>query len=149
MTLQFGNLYIDQIFLVSEQLMTPMLIGCDFCIANGLILDFRRETLSMKQPNQSIEVNFKNRQDEARGGETNFAALRNRQAIALPTPLADPGQLTRSSKPHPVKPPPCDNEHCDPDPMDCIGEMATATFTSNACRIVRQLLKEIMLIQIS
>jgi hypothetical protein len=92
-----------------------MLIGCDFCTANGLILDFQRETLSLKQKNQSIEVNFMNRQEEARGGETSFAALRNRQAIALLTPLSDSGQLTRSSKPHSVKPPPCDNEPCDPD----------------------------------
>ena len=116
MTLQFRTIYIDQIFLVSEQLMTPMLIGCDFCTTNGLILDFQRQMLSMKQRDQYTEVNFMNRQEEGRGGETSFAALRNRQAIALPTPLSDPGQLIRRSKPHSLKPLPCDNEPCNPDP---------------------------------
>ena len=68
MALKFGGLEIDQIFLVSEQLMTPILIGCDFCIANGLIIDFQKETVSMKQKDQAIEVNFMNRQEEERGG---------------------------------------------------------------------------------
>jgi hypothetical protein len=40
LTLNFGEVSIDHVFLVSEQLIAPMLIGCDFCIANGLVLDF-------------------------------------------------------------------------------------------------------------
>jgi hypothetical protein len=116
MTLKFGNLYIDQIFLVSEELMTPMLIRCDFCTANGLILDFQREILSMRQKEQSIEIEFMNRKEEVRGGENCSEARRNKQAIALPTPMSDPGQPMRGSKPHSLETLPCDNEPCDPDP---------------------------------
>jgi hypothetical protein len=36
LTLKFGDVFVDQIFLVSEQLLTPMRIGYDFGIANGI-----------------------------------------------------------------------------------------------------------------
>ena len=117
MSLNFGGLEIDQIFLVSEQLMTPILIGCDFCIANGLIIDFQKETVSMKRSEQSIEVDFMNNQEEERGGETSVAALRNRQAIALPTPQSDPSPLT-TSETHSQKPVPCENEPSVPNPNE-------------------------------
>jgi len=42
LTLKFGDIHVDQIFLVTEQFLTPTLIRCDFCIANGIILDFQR-----------------------------------------------------------------------------------------------------------
>ena len=53
MTLKFGNLCTEQVFLVSDQLLTPMLIGCDFCIANGFERrsgprNLRREGFSRK-----------------------------------------------------------------------------------------------------
>jgi len=41
LTLEFVDLHIDQIFLVSEQLLIPMLIGFEFCISNGIILIFK------------------------------------------------------------------------------------------------------------
>jgi hypothetical protein len=44
LTLNFGGVLVDQIFLVSEQLLTPMLIGYDFCIANCVILDVKGES---------------------------------------------------------------------------------------------------------
>jgi hypothetical protein len=43
LTLHFGDLYTDQVCLVSAQLLTPVLIGSDFCTANDIILDFQRE----------------------------------------------------------------------------------------------------------
>jgi hypothetical protein len=59
LTLSFKDRHIDQIFLVSEQLQTSMLIGCDFCVTNGIILDFQRGKL-MIQNDESIEVEIIN-----------------------------------------------------------------------------------------
>jgi hypothetical protein len=70
LTLKFGHIHIDQILLVSEQLLTPMLIGYDFCIADGIILDFQRGTLILKHDDdESTEVEIMNRREEARGME--------------------------------------------------------------------------------
>jgi hypothetical protein len=116
MTLKFGNLYIEQVFLVSDQLLTPMLIGCDFCIANGLVLDFQREKLLIIQGGQSIEIDFMNRRKGAREREDSFGALRNQQVGSLPTPLVHLGELAKGKIPHPLRPPPCKMDHCDPKP---------------------------------
>ena len=94
LTLKFGELHIDQIFLVSEQLLTPMLIGYDFCTANGIILDFQKGKLILKHDDvESTEIEIMNRREEARGKKDCYELLSNRQVIALPTPLTDPCQL--------------------------------------------------------
>jgi len=116
-TLKFGNLYIDQIFLVSDQLVTPMLIRCNFCIANGLVLGFQKEKLLIKQNDQSVEIDFMSRQKEARGRENSFEALRNQQVVALPTTPVDPCQLAKGEIPYPLKTPPCEVDPCDPEPV--------------------------------
>jgi len=46
----------DQIFLVSEQLLTPILIGYDFCITKGIMLDFQRGKLILKRDDKSTEI---------------------------------------------------------------------------------------------
>jgi len=121
MTLKFGNLCKEQVFLVSDQLLTPMLIGCDFCIANGLVLDFQREELLIIQGGQSIEIDFMNRRKGAREREDSFRALRNQQVGSLPTPPVDTGQPARVKIPHPLRPPPCKMDHYDPKPsMVCM-----------------------------
>jgi len=51
-TLKFGDIHIDKIFLVSEQLLMPTLIGYDFCTANGIILDFQRGKLILQNDGQ-------------------------------------------------------------------------------------------------
>ena len=38
--LKFGNNHIDHVFLISEQLVTPILVGLNFCIDQGLVIDF-------------------------------------------------------------------------------------------------------------
>jgi len=60
LTLKFGDIPIDQIFLVSEQLLMPMLIGYDFCIASGIILDFQRGKLILKHDDESTEIEIMN-----------------------------------------------------------------------------------------
>jgi hypothetical protein len=61
LTLKFGDIHIDQIFLVSEQLLTPMLTGYYFCIANGIILDFLKGKLILKHDAESTEREIMNR----------------------------------------------------------------------------------------
>ena len=109
LTLKFGDLHIDQIFLVSEQLLMPMLIGYNFCIANGKRLDFQRGKLILKHDDdESTEIEIMNRREEARGMEDCYEFLSNRQVIALPTPLTDPCQLAMVKLPHPLNPSSCE-----------------------------------------
>jgi hypothetical protein len=63
-----------------------MLIGYDFCIANGIVLDFQRGKLILQNDGESIEIEILNRREEARGMENCYGSLNNRQVIALPTP---------------------------------------------------------------
>jgi len=116
LTLKFGDLHIDQIFLLSEQLLTPMPIGCDFCIANGIILDFHRGKLILKHDNQSTEIEIINRREEARGMEDCCESLSNRQVIALSTPLTDPCQLAMLKLPHQLNPSFCEVYPCFSEP---------------------------------
>jgi hypothetical protein len=55
-TLKFRNIHMEQIFLVSEPLLTPMLIGYDCCIANGKILYFQRGNLVLQNDDDSTEI---------------------------------------------------------------------------------------------
>ena len=66
MTLKLRDIHIDQIFLVSEQLLTPMLIGYDFCVANCIILDFQRRKLILKRGDQLTEIEIINSREGAR-----------------------------------------------------------------------------------
>jgi hypothetical protein len=102
LTLKFGDIHIDQIFLVSDQLQTPMLIGYDFCITNGIILDIQKRKLILQNDDASIEIEIMNSREEARGVEDCYEALSNRQVIALPTPLTDPCQLAMVKLPRPL-----------------------------------------------
>jgi hypothetical protein len=84
MTLKFGDIHIDQIFLVSEQLLTPMLIGYDFCITNGIILDFQRGKLILKHDDESVEIKIINSREEARELEDCYETLSNRRVEIQP-----------------------------------------------------------------
>jgi len=86
-----------------------MLIGYDFCIANGIILDFQRVKLILKyDDDESTEREFMNRCEEARGMEDCYEFLSNRQVIALPTPLTDTYQLAMVKLHHPLTPSSCE-----------------------------------------
>jgi hypothetical protein len=56
-------MHIDQTFLVSEQLLTPMLIGYDFCITSGTILDCQREELTLQNEDESTEIEIMSRRE--------------------------------------------------------------------------------------
>jgi len=78
LTLKFGDTRIDQIFLVSEQLLTPMLIGYDFCITNGIILHIQRGKLMLQIDDQLTEIETTSSREEARGVEDYYESLSNR-----------------------------------------------------------------------
>jgi hypothetical protein len=112
LTLKFGDIYIDQPFLVSNQLKTPMLIGYDVCITSGIILDFQRGKLVLRNDDESTEIEIMSRQEEARGVEDCYESLSNREVIAVPTPLTDPYQLAVLKLPHPLTPLSCEVYPC-------------------------------------
>jgi hypothetical protein len=85
-----------------------MLIGYDFCIANGIVLDFQRGKLILQNDGESTEIEILNRQEEARGVENCYGSLNNSQVIALPTPLTDPCQLEMVKLPRPLNLPSCE-----------------------------------------
>ena len=89
---------------MSEQLLTPMLIGYDFCIVNGIIHDFQRREANIKHDDELTEAEIMNNREEARGLEDCYESLSNRRIIALPTPLTDPCQLAMAKLPHPLFP---------------------------------------------
>ena len=120
LTLKFGDLHIDQIFLVSQQLLTPMLIGYDFCITNGIILDFQRGKLRLQNDDQSTEIEITNRREEARGMEDCYGSLSNRQDIAIPTSLTEPCQLAMVKLAHTLKPLSCEVHPFFPSPVNCL-----------------------------
>jgi hypothetical protein len=68
---------------VSEQLQMPMLIGCDFCVTNDIILNFQREKLMIQNGDESTEVEIMNSREVR--VEDCYDSLRNRQVFALPT----------------------------------------------------------------
>ena len=122
MPLKFGDIHIDQIFLVSEQLLTLMLVGYDFCVANGIILDFQRRKLILKRDAESAEMEIMNRREEAIGMEDCYESVSNRQVIALPTPLTDPSQLEMLKLPHPLNPSYCEVYPCFTEPGELCKE---------------------------
>jgi hypothetical protein len=66
LTLNFGEVSIDHVFLVSEQFIAPMLIGCDFCTANGVVLDFHTVKITLQKDGKSVEVEIMKSQGEAK-----------------------------------------------------------------------------------
>ena len=85
-----------------------MLIGYEFCIANGVILDFQKGKLIVKHDDETTDIEVMNRREEARGMEDCCKSLSNRQVIALPTPLTDTCQLETVKLPHPMNPSYCE-----------------------------------------
>jgi len=52
LTLKFGKVKIDQIFLIAPRLMTQVLIGVDFCVANKVTIDFPDKYFTMDMNNE-------------------------------------------------------------------------------------------------
>jgi len=81
-----------------------MLIGYDFYINNGIILDMQRVKLILQIDDHVKEIENMSSREEAREVENCYESLRKRQVIALPTPLTDPCQLAMAKLPQPLNP---------------------------------------------
>jgi hypothetical protein len=54
--LKFGDMHIEKLFLVTDHLLKPTLIGYDFCIANGVILYFQKGKPLVKHDDETTEI---------------------------------------------------------------------------------------------
>src|SRR5215470_9142457 len=52
LTLKFGKVIVDQIFLIAPKLMTQVLIGVDFCVANKVTISFPEKCFTMEVKNE-------------------------------------------------------------------------------------------------
>jgi len=50
--LQINNVSLDQIILISPQLITPLLLGMDFCMDNNVVIDFPKRTRVINADNE-------------------------------------------------------------------------------------------------
>ena len=58
LTLKFGEIKVDQIFLIAPRLMTQVLIGVDFCVANKVTISFPDKCFTMKVNNEVTKHMF-------------------------------------------------------------------------------------------
>jgi hypothetical protein len=58
LTLKFGEIKVDQIFLIAPRLMTQVLIGLDFCVANKVTISFPDKCFTMKVNNEVTKYMF-------------------------------------------------------------------------------------------
>jgi hypothetical protein len=58
LTLKFGEIKVDQIFLTAPRLMTQVLIGVDFCVANKVTISFPDKCFVMKVNNEVTKHMF-------------------------------------------------------------------------------------------
>jgi hypothetical protein len=56
--LEFENNRIDHVFLISGQLVTPILFGLNFCIEQGLVIDFSRRKFTLDVDGEALELDF-------------------------------------------------------------------------------------------
>jgi hypothetical protein len=65
LTLKFGEERVDQIFLIAPRLMTQVLIGVDFCVANKVTVNFPDKCFSMDIGNEVTEHVFLQGNDDS------------------------------------------------------------------------------------
>jgi hypothetical protein len=58
LTLKFGEVRIDQIFLIAPRMMTQVLMGVDFCVANKVTINFPDKFFSMDVGNEVTKHMF-------------------------------------------------------------------------------------------
>jgi predicted aspartyl protease len=56
--LQINNTSIDQIILISPQLVTPLLLGTDFCTDNHVVINFHNNTIIINAGNKGNETHI-------------------------------------------------------------------------------------------
>jgi hypothetical protein len=74
--LQINNVSLDQIILILPQLVTPLLLGMDFCVDNHVVIDFPKKTIVI------------NADDEASATEVNLANERRNMDSSINIPVS-------------------------------------------------------------
>jgi len=73
LTLKFREVRVDQIFLIAPRLMTQVLIGVDFCVANKVTISFPDKCFSMAVDNQATKHMFLQGTDDSATSVNNSA----------------------------------------------------------------------------
>jgi len=91
--LQINNVSLDQIILISPKLVTPLLLGMDFCMDNHVVIDFPKKMIVINADDEdsATEVDLVN---ERRNIDSNIdspvtRAIKLRAADFQPTPQLD------------------------------------------------------------
>ena len=71
LTLKFGKVKIDQIFLIAPRLMTQVLIGVDFCVANKVTINFPDKCFTMDINNEVTKHMFLHGTDDLASSVSN------------------------------------------------------------------------------
>jgi hypothetical protein len=74
LTLKFGEVRVDQIFLIAPRLMTQVLIGVDFCVANKVTFSFPDKCFTMNVKNEVTKHMFLLGTDDLAGSDSNSAS---------------------------------------------------------------------------
>ena len=73
LTLNFGEVSVNQIFLIAPRLMTQVLIGVDFCVANKVTISFPDKCFSMDVDNEVTKHVFLQGTDDLASSLNNSA----------------------------------------------------------------------------
>jgi len=71
LTLKFGEVRVDQIFLIAPRLMTQVLIGVDFCVANKVTINFPDKCFTMDINNEVTKHMFLHGTDDLASSVSN------------------------------------------------------------------------------
>ena len=91
--LQIINVSLDQIILISPQLVTSLLLGMDFCMDNHVVIDFPKKTIVINSDHKerTTEVDLINERQNINSSIDSpvTRAINIRTADLPPTPLLD------------------------------------------------------------
>jgi len=73
LTLKFGEVRVDQIFLIAPRLMTQVLIGVDFCVANKVNINFPDKCFNIDVGNEVTKHMFLQGTDNSDSSANNSA----------------------------------------------------------------------------
>jgi hypothetical protein len=95
----------DQIILIVPQLVTPFLLGMDFCTDNGVVINFQNNTLVINASNEGSEaiLDLVNKEREADSKNTHpISRVIDLKTADHQTPLCQEGPLKNSTWPNQV-----------------------------------------------
>jgi hypothetical protein len=110
--LKFENKRIDHVFLISGQLVTPILLGLNFCTEQGLVIDFSRKKFALNVDGEALELDFASATKAHNASKVGDPECRQVSEVKhLPTPQPTLTQTTADPLPTPP-----DTKFCEEDP---------------------------------